>query len=57
MGKQKKVLIVDDEKELLKKTMKKFGIVEDERDNLTDFLLEKAKSKLSHEQLLKEFSE
>jgi len=49
--------IVDDEKELLKKTMKKFGIIDSEINELTEFLLAKAKEKLTHEQLLKEFGD
>lgn len=49
--------IVDDEKELLKKTMKKFGIIDSEVDSLAEFLLTKAQEKLTHEQLLKEFGD
>lgn len=47
----------DEEKHLLKVYAKKFGIIESEIDELIGFLLEKAKEHLSHEQLLKEFSE
>lgn len=47
----------DEEKHLLKVYAKKFGIIESEIDELIGFLLEKAKEHMSHEQLLKEFSE
>lgn len=49
--------IDEEEVHLLKVYAKKFGIVEDEIDELVGFLLEKAKVHLSHEELLKEFSE
>ncbi len=48
--------ITDDEKYLLSVYAKKFGVVEDTMKELINFLLEKAQNKLSHEELLKEFS-
>lgn len=48
--------ITDDEKYLLSKYAKKFGVSDTEIEDLIDFLLEQAQKKLSHEELLKEFS-
>ena len=48
--------ITDDEKYLLSKYAKKFGVVQEETEALINFLLEKAQNKLSQEELLKEFS-
>ncbi|MBO6117889.1 MAG: TerB family tellurite resistance protein [Bacteroidales bacterium] len=48
--------ITDDERHLLSTYAKKFGVLKTETEELINFLLEKAQSKLSHEELLKEFS-
>lgn len=49
--------ITDDEKHLLNTYAKKFGVLDEERDELINLLLEKAEQKLTHEELLKEFTE
>lgn len=49
--------ITEDERRLLDTYAKKFGVLEEERDELINLLLEKAEQKLSHKEILKEFSE
>ena len=49
--------IADEELHLLKTYARRFGIVEDAIDPLVKLLLEKAKEHLSHEELMKEFTE
>lgn len=48
--------VTADEKYLLSQYAKKFGVLETETEELINFLLGKAQLKLSHEELLKEFS-
>lgn len=49
--------ITDDEKYLLNTYAKKFGVLDEPREELIKLLLEKAQQKVSHEELLKEFTE
>lgn len=45
--------VVPTERDLLKRTMERFGVSQDNIDDLTDFLLEKGQENLSHEEFLK----
>ena len=49
--------ITDEEKGLLRQTAMKFGFEEDKVDEVSDLMLEKAKQKLTHSQVIKEFFE
>lgn len=49
--------VTDDEKYLLNVYAERFGVKKDEREELVTVLLNEAQKKLSHEALLKEFSE
>ena len=49
--------VVDEERQMMKRFALRFGVQEDEVDALIDLLLEKAQTQLSHEELLKEFTE
>ena len=45
--------VVPTERDILKRTMERFGVSQDNIDDLTDFLLEKGQENLSHEEFLK----
>lgn len=49
--------VADIEKSTMARYAKRFGIVDEEINPLVDFLLDKAKLHLTHEELMKEFSE
>ena len=49
--------IADEELHLLKTYARKFGVVEESIDPLVNLLIEKAKEHLSHEELMKEFTD
>ena len=44
--------VTDDEKGLLKRTMTKFSIEQDDQDDILTFLLDNAQKRLSHDELL-----
>ena len=49
--------VADVEKTTMERYAKRFGVVEEEVHSLVEFLLNKAKQHLSHEELMKEFTE
>ena len=49
--------VANEELSLIKQFALRFGVQNDEVQPLVDFLLEKAKKHISHEELLKEFTE
>lgn len=49
--------VVDEERQMMKRFALRFGVQEDKVDAFVDLLLEKAQKQLSHEELLKEFTE
>lgn len=49
--------VTDDEKYLLNVYAERFGVKKEEKEKLISYLLNEAQKKLSHEAILKEFSE